>query len=96
MRKIVVVVIVVLLLTGCATPGGRGFVSKWFKPVDTSRLYIGMSVDAVKNVTRFPDDINKTMIGDTYQEQWVYRGSDYSTTYYLYFENGKLTAWQEN
>ena len=36
-----------------------------------------------------PNDINKSTGSWGVHEQWVYRNK------YLYFENGKLTSWQE-
>ena len=39
----------------------------------------------------YPDDINKTTGAWGVHEQWVYSENDM----YLYFENGKLTSWQD-
>lgn len=38
-----------------------------------------------------PNDINKTVGSWRVHEQWVYPEEGY----YLYFENGILTAWQD-
>jgi len=53
----------------------------WDKILD-SKVLIGFTEEMVKLSWGEPEDINHSSYGD----QWVYRGQ------YLYFENGKLTA----
>lgn len=55
-------------------------------------IAIGMSKQDVLNLNKWgkPKDINKTTTSFGTTEQWVY-----STSRYLYFENGELTAIQE-
>lgn len=52
-------------------------------------IAIGMTKNMVIECMGHPDDINKTIGSWGTHEQWVYRNK------YLYFENGKLTSWQE-
>jgi len=54
---------------------------------------IGMTQQMVKEVYGEPDDINRTVTQYSSSEQWVYgKGEDMEL---FYFENGKLTAWQD-
>jgi endonuclease YncB( thermonuclease family)/uncharacterized protein YgiM (DUF1202 family) len=58
-------------------------------------LILGMSQEMVLASWGQPDDINKSVGSFGVHEQWIY--GDYTTTqYFLYFENGVLTSWQEN
>ena len=85
-----------MLFTGCVSSGaGRSGFSKWMKAVDTSYLRVGMTIDQVKDVVRFPTRVNKSTDAYGHSEQWVYEGGEYGTDYYLYFDNGLLSGWQE-
>ena len=52
----------------------------------------GMSQEDVKVSWGAPERTNRTVGAWGVHEQWVYK----STTYFLYFENGILTSWQES
>lgn len=41
-----------------------------------------------------PHDTNRSVGSWGIHEQWIYKKGKYDS-YYLYFENGKLTSWQE-
>lgn len=53
------------------------------------RVRLGYSTEMVKDAVGRPKDINRTVGNWGVHEQWVY------DSYYLYFENGILTSWQE-
>lgn len=55
-------------------------------------LIIGMGSEEARRVWGKPDNINSTSGSWGVHEQWVYG----LTRTYLYFENGKLTSWQEH
>ena len=57
--------------------------------VYNKNIALGMTKNMVIDCIGNPDDINKTIGAWGVHEQWVYRHK------YLYFENGKLTSWQE-
>jgi hypothetical protein len=57
-------------------------------------LSIGMSAEQVKLSLGRPDDVNNTFTKNSVHSQWVYRIGQGSTTY-VYFENRKVTAWQD-
>ena len=48
----------------------------------------------VTDVIGKPDVVNRTVSANGTSEQWIYRFS-YSKDEYYYFENGKLTTWQD-
>lgn len=54
-----------------------------------NQIAIGMTKKMVIESIGSPNDINKTIGSWGVHEQWVYLKK------YLYFENGKLTSWQE-
>ena len=54
-----------------------------------NKIAIGMTPRMVIESIGSPNDINKSTGSWGVHEQWVYRNK------YLYFENGKLTSWQE-
>ena len=80
-RLVVLSILVVLLLLGCHT---------MFHP---EMLYMGMSRDELISVEGPPDKINTTTTGDTVSEQFIYDRAIY--IFYVYVDNGKVTAWQE-
>lgn len=62
--------------------------SIWDK-IKQEKISIGMTKEAVWLSWNYSDRVNKSVGSWGVHEQWVY-GSQY-----LYFENGKLTSWQE-
>jgi len=52
-------------------------------------VWLGMSKEMALESWGKPDDINRTVGSWGVHEQWIYGNQ------YLYFENGKLTAWQD-
>ena len=60
--------------------------------IKNGEIVIGMTKDQVKLSWGNPIDINKTVTEESTSQQWVYKDDDGRT--YLYFENGKLTAYQ--
>ncbi|MGY3214717.1 hypothetical protein [Mucilaginibacter sp. HD30] len=56
-------------------------------------ISLGMTAKMVREVYPKPDNINRTVGSWGVHEQWVYDKGDKSE--YLYFENGKLTSWQD-
>lgn len=60
------------------------------KKIINRELWIGMTNDMAIEVLGTPDDINRTTTAYGVREQWVYNYGKY-----LYFENGKLTSWQD-
>ena len=57
-------------------------------------IVIGMSEPEVLLLYGKPADVNRTVGSFGTHEQWVYPVDDVKSEY-LYFENGKLTAWQD-
>jgi len=55
------------------------------------KIEIGMTADEVTQAWHKPDHFNVTITKTGRDEQWIYPGDDY-----LYFENGLLTAIQQN
>jgi len=51
---------------------------------------IGMSKNTVEYLLGKPNNVNTTVTNNVSSEQWIYDG------YYLYFDDGSLTAWQES
>ncbi|MBI4423548.1 MAG: hypothetical protein HY554_07470 [Elusimicrobia bacterium] len=60
------------------------------KAILDGNLYIGMDSRAARLVWGHPYSINRTVTASGEYEQWIYHRT------YLYFENGKLTAFQED
>jgi len=57
--------------------------------IRSGTVTIGMTKQQVLSSWGRPSDINRTVWSSGTREQWVYNDS------YLYFENGKLTSWQD-
>ena len=57
-------------------------------------IVLGMNKAMVTDVIGKPDVVNRTVSANGTSEQWIYRFS-YSKDEYYYFENGKLTTWQD-
>lgn len=91
--KKVTIVLMILVLAGCASPGKRSWFAKWMIPVNTAYLEVGMTEAQVRDLCRFPNDVNRTVVDGTVREQWVYE-QGYERIY-LYLENGILVAWQD-
>ena len=72
-------------------------VRKWNKgildAIKKHSIVMGMTKEQVKLSWGLPIDINRSVGSWGVHEQWVY-GGRYSRKY-LYFENGKLTSWQD-
>jgi hypothetical protein len=56
-------------------------------------VFIGMTKTQALACRGIPSDINRTVTANIIHEQWVYENLGVST--YLYFDNDKLTAWQD-
>ena len=52
-------------------------------------VYIGDTANKVEEVFGEPKRKNRTVVGNTVSEQWVYGNGKY-----IYIENGRVTAWQ--
>lgn len=61
------------------------------KAIRANRLLFGMTKEQAKLSVGTPYDINRSVGSWGIHEQWVYRNRGL----YLYFEDGKLTSWQE-
>lgn len=74
-----------------------GWTAEQCERISAHELWIGMTEAMAMESQGRPDDINKMVTAAGTHEQWIYRTEilDSVTTYYLYFENGLLTAWQE-
>jgi len=62
------------------------------------QIWIGMSSDLARISMGNPDDVNRTVYSFGVHEQWVYecwKSSVKLPCTFLYFENGKLTSWQD-
>lgn len=57
-------------------------------------IVIGMAEDEVILIYGKPAEVNRTVGSFGTHEQWVYPVDDVKNEYF-YFENGKLTAWQD-
>ena len=65
------------------------------KQILEGKLNIGMPDDMVLAIIGYrPKDINRTVTSQIVHEQWVYTFSMVPYRY-LYFENNKLTVWQD-
>ena len=66
---------------------------EWNKIQKQEYTFIGMTYNGFRLAGHtIPDKINRTTTSYSTHEQWVYRWS--SGTDYYYFDNGRLTAWQ--
>jgi hypothetical protein len=61
-----------------------------FNRLMRGEVWIGMSEELFVLIKGKPDDLNRTVTASRTTEQWIY-GLDK----YYYFENGKLTSWQD-
>jgi len=60
--------------------------------IKEGKIRIGMSKNQVKLSWGTPDDINVTVTSRYRHEQWVY---EFSSRYYVYFDDGILTSYQK-
>lgn len=60
------------------------------------KIWLGMTDSMAVLSWGRPNDINRSVYSWGTHEQWVYDGGRYSSTWYLYFEEGILTSWQES
>lgn len=68
---------------------------KYKNTILNGKIILGMNREMVRASWGEPGDINKSVGSYGVHEQWIY--GDYTTDrYFLYFENGILTSWQEN
>lgn len=61
-----------------------------YKRIMLQEVWIGMTPEMAVDSRGKPLDINRTVSASGKKEQWVY-----GLKKYLYFENGKLTSWQD-
>ena len=64
--------------------------NKYGPLVEQNKIQIGMTKEMVEDSWGKPNDINRTVGSWGVHEQWIYDSGRY-----LYFENGKLTSWQD-
>ncbi len=58
------------------------------------QIWLGMTDEMARVSRGKPNDINRSVGSWGVHEQWIYKKGKYDS-YYLYFENGKLTSWQD-
>lgn len=105
MKRIVLVLLLVTFV-GCASMMGpskkdrKQYVnSHFYLSANVSRCILegkitkGMNKEEVVASWGRPNDINRTVGSWGVHEQWVYGSAP--NTRYLYFENDKLTSWQD-
>jgi len=111
LRNLVIVSCLCLFGTGCAstikafTPGATRkskyveshpcLSSKIRQDILAGTIRIGMTKEQVIASRGKPRDINRTGSALGIQEQWCYGDYGEMPDYYLYFENGILTSWQD-
>lgn len=61
------------------------------KKISEGRIWIGMTSSMALESWGQPNEINRTVGGFGTHEQWIYKNSKT----YLYFDNDKLTGWQD-
>jgi hypothetical protein len=106
-RSFILFLFIVLLsiFSGCAGALRESYVKehpeldgKTKKAILAEKIIIGMSKEEVIASWGNPHDINKSVGSWGVHEQWVYGYWSYNVfipTSYLYFENEKLTGWQQ-
>jgi len=64
--------------------------------IATERVALGMTPEMARASWGIPSDINHLVNSGGVHDQWVYSSSGtHIHTKYLYFDNGKLTSWQD-
>ena len=61
------------------------------RKIESQEIWIGMNTNAAKEMFGYTSNINRSTGSWGVNEQWVYRKKGM----YLYFQNGKLTSWQD-
>lgn len=69
----------------------RKYGEKVYKELIEGYIWIGMSKEMAIISRGYPSDINRSVGSWGVHEQWVYGNNGV----YLYFENGKLSSWQD-
>jgi len=72
----------------------KGYSDSTINNILNGTVRIGMTEEQVIYSWGRPDDINRSVGSWGVDEQWIYRRGDIKSQY-LYFENGKLTSWQD-
>lgn len=72
----------------------KGYSNSIINGILNGTVRIGMTKEQVIYSWGRPDDINRSVGSWGVHEQWIYRRGDFEAQY-LYFENGKLTSWQD-
>lgn len=70
------------------------------KAISNGEIFTGMTSEQAKASWGEPADVNESVGSWGQHEQWVYKcydlnAGDGRACRYLYFENGKLTSWQQ-
>jgi hypothetical protein len=72
---------------------------KWsqkdWERVKAGEIWIGMTREQAIYSLGHPTESNRTVTASVVSEQWVYPPRVKGYTFYLYFENDKLTSWQD-
>ena len=69
---------------------------KWAADLVNKNPKIGMTQEMIRLIKGEPTKINTSHFSSGVHSQWVYRNDLFpSSTEYFYFQNGKLTSWQE-
>lgn len=71
------------------TNPAKGWSKKILSAVRNGDILLGMTKDQVRASVGIPEQINRNGGRWGINEQWVYKG------FYVYFDNGKVTSWQD-
>lgn len=110
MKKLICLLVLVMMVSGCVTPPKSKPPKVYISPLTEeecdfftyikhrrihhiNKLKIGMTKKQVIAIWGKPNDINRTVGSWGIHEQWVY--SYVGDGCYLYFEDGRLTSWQD-
>lgn len=91
---------ILMFTAGCAsmlrTEYMKTYDGKFREQIENGHVAIGMRPDEAKAAWGPTMNINRTAVGDSYTEQWVYGSCTryYCKHSYLYFTDGVLTGWQ--
>jgi len=72
----------------------KGYSDSIINDILNGIVRIGMTREQVIYSWGRPDEIHRSVGSWGVHEQWVYRRGDFKAQF-LYFENGKLTGWQD-
>lgn len=73
---------------------GRHSTDRMKQLIQEKTISIGMNTEEVIASRGLPNNIHKTVGSWGVHEQWIYGSPLYRGCFYLYFEDGKVTAWQ--